>query len=468
MRLPPPSAPRPTPRRSPRWGAWALGLGLAALAPAAPHLQAGSTLAPGNPRRTPVVEVVEKVRDAVVNIHSERTVAPPHTDDLYTINATPSRVNGMGTGIVIDPRGYIITNHHVVEDVQVIRARLGDGSTYPARVVARDHENDLALLKIEPKKPLATLPIGTAGDLMIGETVLAVGNAFGYEHTVTQGIVSALKRDVTLNKEMAYKSLIQTDTAINPGNSGGPLINLQGELVGVNVAIRAGAQNIAFAIPADTMLRVAADLLSIRKRNGLTHGLKLTDRVEPGSSPALRSVAVERVEPAGPGVSGGFQRGDVIVRVADQRILTSLDFERALLDRPAGDKVSVTVLRDGSEKQLELVLQALDRSPTAAGSELAWRKLGLRLQLASADAVTRVNGQLHGGLTVTDVQPDGVASKAGIQRGDILIGLHQWETLTIENVNYVLTHPEFASFNPLRFFIIRGGQVRRGWLSQID
>src|SRR5262249_49701982 len=164
---------------------------------------------------------------------AECRVAQPPADELYTLNAAPSRVNGMGTGIVIDPRGYIITNHHVVDDVQVLRARLADGSTYPARVVARDHENDLPRLKIEPKRPPATPPTGTAGDLMIGETVLAVGNAFGYEHTVTQGIVSALKRDVTLNKEMAYKSLIQTDTPINPGNSGGPLINLQGELVGV-------------------------------------------------------------------------------------------------------------------------------------------------------------------------------------------------------------------------------------------
>jgi serine protease Do len=443
-----------------------LGLGLAALAPAAPALKAGNLLAPGNPRRTPIVEVVEKVKDAVVNIHSERTIAPVNADDVFTLSA-PGRVNGMGTGIALDPRGYIITNQHVVDDVQVIRIRLSDGSTYPARVVARDHENDLALLKIEPKKPLATLPIGTAGDLMIGETVLAVGNAYGYEHTVTQGIVSALKRDVTLNKDMAYKSLIQTDTAINPGNSGGPLVNLYGELVGVNVAIRAGAQNIAFAIPADTMLRVAADMLSVRKRNGLTHGLKLTDRVEPGSSPAVRSVAVELVEPAGPGISGGFQRGDVIVRVGDQRVATSLDVERALLDRAAGDKVQVAVQRDGSERYLELVLQALDRGPLASG-DLVWRKLGLRLQQARAEAVTRVNSDLHGGLVVADVLPDGLAGRAGIQKGDILIGLHLWEMVTIENVNYVLTHPELSNFLPLQFHIIRDSRIRQGLLRQIN
>jgi serine protease Do len=462
-----PPAARPPFRR---WGAWLLGLGLAA----APVTYTAGSLAAdaipvsrSNPRRTPIVEVVEKVKDAVVNIHSERTVAAAGADELYGIPAAPSRVNGMGTGIVLDPRGYIITNYHVIDEVQVIKVRTSDGSSYPARVVARDHDNDLALLKIDARKPLATIPLGTAQDLMIGETVLAVGNAFGYEHTVTKGIVSALKRDVTLNKEMAYKSLIQTDTPINPGNSGGPLVNINGELVGVNVAIRAGAQNIAFAIPVDTMIRAAGDMLSIRKRIGLAHGLKLADKVEPGSSPAVRTVAVDRVDPTGPAASAGVQPGDVIVRVGDLKVHTSLDFERSLLDKTAGEKVLLVVNREGSEVALDLVLQAADRQPAPA-PDLIWRKLGVKLQPAPIDQVVRANSALHGGMLVTEVLSDGVAGRAGFQRGDILIGLHQWETLTADNVNYVLTHPELATFSPVRFFIIRNGQVRRGWLPQID
>ena len=125
------------------------------------------------------------------------------------------------------------------------------------------------------------------------------------------------------------------------------------------------------------------------------------------------------------------------------------------------------VRRGGSEKPLELVMQTADRGPVATG-DVIWRKLGLRLQPAASDAITRVNGQLHGGLLVTEVHPDGAAGRAGFQRGDILIGLHQRETLTIDNATYVLSHPELATFNPLRFFIIRGNQVRRGWLPQID
>src|SRR5262249_4504871 len=150
---------------------------------------------------------------------------------------------------------YIVTNHHVIEDVSMLRVRLANGTTALATVAARQPELDLGLLKIDVNQPLQVMPLGTAADLMVGETVIAIGNAYGYEHTVSVGVVSAIKRDVTLNKDMAYKSLIQTDASINPGNSGGPLINIHGELVGVNVAIRAGAQGIGFAIPADHMVR---------------------------------------------------------------------------------------------------------------------------------------------------------------------------------------------------------------------
>src|SRR5438132_443564 len=228
------------------------------------HLRA----AVGNSRRTAVVEVVERVRGAVVNIHSERAARGPATEELFVHAPSPNRVNGMGTGIIIDPRGYIVTNQHVVDNVSGIRVHLSDGSTHSARVLTRDLESDLALLKIDIGRPLPTMPLGTSSDVMVGETVIAIGNAYGYEHSVTVGIVSATKRDVTLNKEISYKSLIQTDASINPGNSGGPLLNINGELIGVNVAIRAGAQGIGFAIPVDNAIRVAADMLSVRKRNG--------------------------------------------------------------------------------------------------------------------------------------------------------------------------------------------------------
>jgi serine protease Do len=430
--------------------------------------------------------VVERVRAAVVNIHSERTVRGLSAEEIFAHSPSQNRVNGMGTGIIIDPRGYIITNHHVVEEVSVIRVRLSDGGTYAAQVLMRDHEADLALLKIDAGKLLPTMPIGTSSDVMVGETVIAIGNAYGYEHSVTVGVVSAVKRDVTLNKEVSYKQLIQTDASINPGNSGGPLLNINGELIGVNVAIRAGAQGIGFAIPVDSMLRVAAEMLGANRHNGIWHGLVCRDVVEAeegkvesaaltseNKSPAailpalVRSLVVERAEPSSPAARAGLQSGDVLVKVGDNRVVCAMDLERALLDHQAGDKVPVIVHRKDGDKTLALVLQTVEKaSPSSA--ELVWRKLGVRLSAVGSELVSRTNRQLHGGMAVTEIAPDSVAGKSGIQRGDILVGLHQWETVSLDNVAFVLSHPDLASFHPLRFFILRGGQIHKGWLQQVE
>jgi serine protease Do len=432
-----------------------------------------------------VVEVVERVKPAVVNIHSERTVRAPTAPDLF-MPTSPNRVNGMGTGVIIDPRGYIITNYHVVEDVQVIRARLGDGTTHSAIVVARDPEADLALVKIDAGRPLQTVPLGTAKDLMVGETVIAIGNAYGYEHTVTVGIVSAIKRDVTLNKEVSYKSLIQTDASINPGNSGGPLLNVNGEMIGVNVAIRAGAQGISFAIPVDTMIRVASNLLGSQRRGTIWHGILCRDHIVPEEAdvrlsknedrsdhgsvaePAWkRELLIDRVEKGSPGDRAGLLPGDVITKVSEFKVSSTLDLERALLDRAAGDHLSLGVRRKGASERVDLVLQSAERS-VAPAADVAWRKLGLQFQPTSAEVVARTSPQLRGGLVVVDVQPASPAEKAGIQRGDILVGLHQWETLSLDNVAFVLNHADLATFAPLSFYIIRAGQVRRGFIQQWD
>jgi serine protease Do len=451
-------------------------LSLAFLLSALPAWAGDNSPGTFNPRRTPVVDVVQRVKAAVVNIHSERTAqGGAAAEEFFALVPSQNRINGMGTGIIIDPRGYILTNHHVVEEVNVLKVRLFDGTTASAQVAARDPDADLALLKIDVAKALPTMPLGTATDLMVGETVIAIGNAYGYEHTVTTGIVSAVKRDVVLNKDVSYKSLIQTDAAINPGNSGGPLLNINGELIGVNVAIRAGAQGIAFAIPVDTALRVAADMLSARRRTGVWHGLAYHDRVEsesitsaPRSSGLHRSLVIDKVEANTVASKAGLQRGDVIAKIGDVDVATGLDLERALLDRTPNDKLTLLVRRDGAEQKVDWIIPTVTERVPAASPELAWRKLGVKLQAVSTDAVARASQPLHGGLSVVEVRADSAASKAGIQKGDILVGLHQWEMLSPENVTFVLTHPDLASFSPLKFYIIRAGQVHRGWLQQLD
>jgi len=415
-------------------------------------------------RQTPIVDAVRRVRDAVVNIHSERTArGPALTEELFAFSPSQNRINGMGTGIVIDPRGYIVTNQHVVDDVQSIRVHLADGSVHVARVIARDTESDLAMIKIDAPKPLPVAPLATATDLMVGETVIAVGNAYGYEHTVSVGVVSATGRNVNLNKEVAYRQLIQTDAAINPGNSGGPLVNVYGDLVGVNVAIRAGAQGIGFAIPVETMIRVASNMILARVRNGLAHGMVVRDdvRIDAAGS-CTRSAYVDRTEASGPAGRAGLQRGDLLVKVGDLPIQTSLDVERALIDRPAGTPIPVVYRRDGTAATTDLILDPA--RPVAPAGDVVWRRLGVKLQTVQTELVSRAHPQLHGGLLVGDVRADSPAAKAGVRANDVLVGLHQWEMVSLDNVQFVLNHPDLATFNPMRFYILRAGQVHRGTL----
>jgi serine protease Do len=412
-----------------------------------------------NDRRTPVVEVCEKVRGAVVNIHSERAIHPGPED---VFSSGPQRnASGMGTGIVLDPRGYIVTNQHVIDNVDTIRVHLSDGTIHIARVVARDTETDLAIIKIDAGRPLPTLTLGTSSDLMVGESVIAIGNAFGYENSATTGIVSFKGRDVSLNKEVAYKALIQTNAAINPGNSGGPLLNIHGELIGVNVAIRAGAQGISFAIPVDTMLRVTADML--RKRNGLTLGLTSRDQVgEPeteivtlrgpardkglilpgagNNNGSMRWLMVERVDAGSIAQRAGLEAGDVITQVGGQTVTCNLELERALLDKRPAESVPVVIRRKDAEKRLAFALERTALAP----SDLIWKRIGLRLEPINAEVVARVDPTrtLRGGMLVSDVEKFGPAARVGVKRGDILVGMNGWETITLENVAYVLNHTE--------------------------
>jgi serine protease Do len=450
-------------------------VGLAALAPAfsepPPALSAGErqrTATPGR-RRDEVVDVYDRVKPCVVNIHSERTVAPPADEPFNRPAGQPQRVNGMGTGIVLDGRGYILTNYHVVDEVSSLRVRLYDGSGYTARVLATDKEADLAVIKIDPAKELPVIGFGTSSDLMVGESVIAIGNAFGYEHSVTDGRVSYKGRDVSLNKDMGYKGLIQTSAPINPGNSGGPLLNVLGEVVGVNVAIRAGAQNIGFALPADQVIPRAADLIGVRRRTGARHGLTLRDAAarEATESAARRSVTVEHIDANSPAAAAGFKAGDVVERVGDIAVLTSIDFERGLIDKASGAKVPVKVRRGAAATDLELSLQpAAARAPLGA-AEAVWKRLGVKVAPVGADAVAKANPQLRGGLLVVDVAAGGASATAGIQKGDVLVGLHLWETLNLDNVTFVLNHKDLGTFLPLKYFVARDGKLKDGWIPSV-
>jgi serine protease Do len=417
---------------------------------AAPLLLRASEL-----RRTAIVQAVERVKSSVVNIHGEKRLrdgeaAPGPIDP-------DRRVNGMGTGAIIDHRGYIITNHHVVDGVEQINVTMADGKEFVARLVSHDPDSDLAIIKIDSKEPLPVTPIGTSRDLMTGETVIAIGNAFGYEHTITRGIISALHRTVQVGEDQKYEDLIQTDASINPGNSGGPLFNVDGEMIGINVAVRVGAQGIGFAIPIDRAMLIAGDLLSVRRLNNAWHGLLV--EAEPPLHPG--KVLVRGFDKESPASACGLEVGDRIKRVGEIDVARPLDLERALIGKRAGDEVELVVEHGQSEKTVKLTLAALPEHLRVT-DDPAWRLLGVRLKPIPAKEFQRYQTRYRGGLSVVEVRPGSPAAKQGIRRGDVLVGMHVWETISLENVSYVLNRPDFAQLTPLKFYILRGSETYLG------
>lgn len=375
----------------------------------------------------------------------------------------------MGTGVILDGRGYILTNHHVVDKVQGIEVHLADGSVYPAKVLQSDEGMDLAMLKVEASKPLPAVSIGNSADLMVGESVITIGNAFGYENTVSVGIVSALYRNVTLADDQVYRNLIQTDACINPGNSGGPLVNIDGELIGINVAVRAGAQGIGFALPIDEVKKVAAEMMSTRRLAATWHGL-VGEELRKAAG-ALRSVVLSDVQPGSPAEAAGFKPGDQVVKVGDVQISTPLDIERGLLDASPGRPTRVQIRRGEKDQALVLDVKALPRM-TSDPTEQVWRVLGLRTQAVTSEYVVAASSKLRGGLYVREVLPGGVAESARIRKGDILIGMNvgvrNFETIQPDNILFVLKQPELASSQSLQFYIVRGNGIHQGTLNLAD
>ncbi len=407
-------------------------------------------------RQTPIVQAVQAARPSVVNIHGPKTVDGPNEQGEYE---GPRRVNGMGTGIVIDQRGYILTNHHVIEGVRRIQVTLHDERSFTARLIARDQQTDLAIIHIEVGEPLPLIRIGQSQDLMPGEPVIAVGNAYGYHHTVTRGIISALKRTVEVTDSQKYYDLIQTDASINPGNSGGPLLNIDGEMIGINAAVRVGAQGIGFAIPVDKAMEVAARLMRVEQTSGTWHGITGESVVRRGS----RCVQVQAIQSGSPADRAGVRAGDLVCQIGDTRVERAIDIERALLGRQPGSRISVRIDRDSAATDVELQLAS---APTRKNRETdrldaeAWRVLGLQVTPHGVTEIASGETKYNGGLRVLAVRAGGQAAEHDIRVGDILVGIHIWETISMENLDYVLHRARFDDPNAVVFHTVRGNEYR--------
>lgn len=401
-------------------------------------------------RRTPVVDVFERTRDAVVNIQATQTVErvvpfSPFDGFFGDFGGRTQKytTTSLGSGFVIHPDGYVVTNAHVVSHAGV-KVIFADKTEYDADRVAIDERHDLAVLKIRASKSFPAITLGRSDDLMIGETVIAIGNPLGYEHTVTAGIVSALNRTLEVNSEVSYDGLIQTDASINRGNSGGPLLNVLGELIGVNTAIRGDAQNIGFAIPVDTLRTILPEMLSVERARRLQIGLKLRWRDK---------IYVD--EAYGPAAAAGIQRDDEILAVNGVAMNQDVDYYIQLLRVGPTDQLSIELNRNGRHFTAKVAPQLI---PMPDGARLLKQKFGLSARLLTERESRSL--RLKGGLAITAIDPDSPADRAGLARGLIIIQIGKFFPTDIDDVGKLLENVQPGEKVLIRVWEARGDFIR--------
>jgi serine protease Do len=372
-------------------------------------------------RRTPVVEVFEKCRDAVVNISTTRIVqvralqfASPF-DEMFNFGIPRVRdraVSSVGSGAVIHPGGFVVTNAHVVAQASDVKVIFADQKTLSARIVAIDPQHDLAVLKVDSVQPLPSIRLGRRDDLMVGETVVAIGNPLGLQHTCTTGIVSALNRSLNINEESDYSGLIQTDAPINPGNSGGPLLNVNAQLIGINTAIRGDAQNIGFAIPVDRLWELLPEMLDIERHARVKFGLAVDGP----------TAVVTAVRPGSPAEEAGLKPGDKLLEFNGEPVRDGIDYYVHLLALRPGETAKLHLRRGDKRVDATVPLKAI---PAPDGRALAGRLFGIVLDPVPDKLRRSLELPDDIGLIVTSVEDGGPADRAGIRPGDLILGLNR-------------------------------------------
>jgi serine protease Do len=387
-------------------------------------------------RETPVVKAVRAVSPAVVNISSQIQVrqaqnpfsgmAPPHLEWFFKDFFDPGwerryRTTSLGSGVIIDgERGFILTNAHVVARAGAITVTLMDERQFEAQLVGSDPDSDLAVLRIDADQPLPAVAMGCCDDLMIGETVIAIGNPFGFSHTVTTGVISALNRSFRAD-DREYYDFIQIDASINPGNSGGPLLNINGALIGINTAIYAKAQGIGFAIPIDRAQRIVNDLINFGEVIQAWIGLRVQE-LDPRLAaylglPDSDGVLVRAVEEDSPATKGGIAAGDVIRAMDGNRIADTEAYRRAAAAVAPRQTLSVEVWREGR------VLKKTVRTsvyPPEKTARLAEALLGITVSDITPDLRRRYRLAVSSGVVITSVATDTFLAQTGVEPGDVI------------------------------------------------
>ncbi len=349
------------------------------------------------------------------------------------------RRRSLGSGIIINREGYIVTNNHVVENASDIKVSLSDKEEFDAKVIGRDPKTDVALIKIEAKKELTAAPLGDSGKLRVGEWVMAIGNPFGLGHTVTTGIVSAKGRIIGAGP---YDDFIQTDASINPGNSGGPLFNMSGEVVGINTAIVASGQGIGFAIP----INVAKELLvPLREKGKVVRGWLgvQIQRITPELAKSFgldreRGALVADVMPDTPAEKAGIERGDVIIEFNGRKIDEMNDLPRIVASIPPNTDVPLKILRKGQEKSMHVKVAELKEERVAAGGGTLEENLGMTVQELTPEIARNLGLSESKGVVVTNVDEGSLADEAGLRRGDVILEVNQKKIQSLQDYRAAL------------------------------
>lgn len=362
----------------------------------------------------------------------------------------------LGSGFIIDRHGYIVTNNHVIKDADQIKVKLANEKEFDAEVVGRDPNTDLALIKISVSEDLTPLKLGNSDKLEVGSWVVAIGSPFGLEQTVTAGIVSAKGRIIGSGP---YDDFIQTDASINPGNSGGPLLNMKGEVVGINTAIVASGQGIGFAIP----VNLARGIIEQLKDNGeVTRGWlgvaiqDLTPELtEYYGLKDQKGVLVTHVYEDDPADKGGIQPHDIIIAVGDQKVTTTRELSSAIAASRIGRKTAVTIIRNGTEKTVYVKLKKRDDTALQAKNEHeSTSKLGITLAELTPEMATRLGfSENEQGVLVTQVENSSKADKAGIRQGDLIKEVNHKKVDTLKD--YARQLGRIKKGDPVSFLIKR-------------
>ncbi len=409
-----------------------------------------------------IADIAETVGPAVVNIDTVRMVTtqfPSFKDPIFERffgrefeefrRTIPQK--GTGSGFIINQEGYILTNEHVVRKADKIKITLSDGREFDGEVIGSDVTSDMAIVKIKADH-LPTVTLGNSDELRVGEIVIAIGNPYGLQQTVTMGVVSAKGRSIPTGIEgHVYRNFIQTDTAINPGNSGGPLLNIKGEVVGINTAIIPYAQGIGFAIPINMAKRNIDDLINLGKVRRSWLGVYIQE-VTPeiakqfGLPEDAEGVLVGDVVEDSPAEKAGIKRGDIIVKVNDEEVNSPGELQDKIRDIDIGEKAIIEIMRDGKATRF---IVKIGEMPTVEeeGSEFLKEKVfsvqtGLKVEAVTSGIAKELELPWVKGLVITEVIPGSSADDMGLQRGDVILEANRIEVSSVGKWEEVISRLE--------------------------